>query len=107
MRDGQWTRAKSFDTFCPLGPWLALGLDPGALEISLRLNGETRQSSSTSAMIFAPAELVSFISGIMTLEAGDVILTGTPPGVGELTVGDEVEVEIGGIGTLRNRVTAP
>lgn len=107
VKDGQWTRAKSFDTFCPLGPWLALGLDPTDLEVSLRLNGERRQSSSTSAMIFPPAELLSFITGIMTLEAGDVILTGTPPGVGELTVGDLVEVEIEGIGTLRNSVVGP
>ncbi len=105
-RDGQWTRAKGYDTFCPLGPWLAVGIDPGGLRISLRLNGEVRQDSSTSAMLFSPAELLSFISGIMTLEAGDVILTGTPPGVGALASGDEVEVDIEGIGTLRNRVAS-
>lgn len=103
-KDGQWTRAKSFDTFCPLGPWLALDLDPGDLQVSLRLNGESRQCSRTSAMIFTPYELFSFISGIMTLQAGDVIITGTPPGVGEVKPGDEMEVEIEGIGILRNHV---
>jgi 2-keto-4-pentenoate hydratase/2-oxohepta-3-ene-1,7-dioic acid hydratase in catechol pathway len=104
VKDGQWTRAKSFDTFCPLGPWLALDLDPTDLRISLRLNGETRQSSRTSAMIFTPFELFSFISGIMTLNAGDVIITGTPPGVGEVAPGDDLEVEIEGIGVLHNHV---
>lgn len=103
-KDGQWTRAKSFDTFCPLGPWLALDLDPGDLQVALRLNGETRQCSRTSAMIFTPYELFSFISGIMTLKAGDVIITGTPPGVGEVNPGDDLEVEIEGIGILRNHV---
>lgn len=106
LKDGQWTRAKSFDTFCPLGPWLALGLDPGDLRIDLRLNGEVRQSSRTSEMIFPPAALIGFISRIMTLKPGDVIITGTPPGVGQVNDGDRLEVEIEGIGILRNSVEA-
>ncbi len=105
-RDGQWTRAKSFDTFCPLGPWLALDLDPTDLKVTLRLNGEDRQSSRTSEMIFPPAVLLSFISGIMTLKPGDVIITGTPPGVGQVKDGDRLEVEIEDIGVLRNSVAA-
>lgn len=103
-QDGQWGRAKSFDTFCPLGPYIETELDPDSLTIKARVNGQTRQDSSTAQMIFPVAELVSFISEVMTLEPGDVILTGTPPGVGEVHVGDEVEVEIGGIGILRNSV---
>ncbi len=105
-RDGQWTRAKSFDTFCPLGPFIETEADPGVLAVELRLNGETRQSSAASNMIFPPAELVAFISRIMTLYPGDVILTGTPPGVGDLHPGDTVEVDIEGIGLLRNTVIA-
>jgi 2-keto-4-pentenoate hydratase/2-oxohepta-3-ene-1,7-dioic acid hydratase in catechol pathway len=104
-RDGQWTRAKSFDTFCPLGPYIETETDPGDLVVELRLNGETRQSSAAYNMIFPPAELFSFISRIMTLYPGDVILTGTPPGVGDLHPGDTVEVEIEGIGILRNTIT--
>ncbi len=103
-RDGQWTRAKSFDTFCPLGPWIETAApDPGSL-VELVLNGEVRQSAPIADMIFPPLLLVSFVSGIMTLDAGDVILTGTPPGVGPLTAGDEVTVRIGGIGELVNTV---
>ncbi|HVN95341.1 MAG TPA: fumarylacetoacetate hydrolase family protein [Syntrophorhabdaceae bacterium] len=102
--DGQWTRAKSFDTFCPLGPRLASDVDPKNLSITTRVNGVVKQHSSTLNMIFDVFELVSFISGIMTLMPGDVIITGTPPGVGELHVGDEVEVEIEGIGVLKNAV---
>ncbi len=105
-KDGQWTRAKSFDTFCPIGPFLAVGIDPSDLEIKLLLNGKIRQHSSTREMIFSVFQLVSFVSGIMTLHPGDVILTGTPPGVGSLAVGDVVSVEIAGIGTLTNRVVA-
>lgn len=105
VRDGQWTRAKNFDTFCPLGPWVETELDPGDLSIELRLNGEVRQSSSTSRMIFGVPALVSFISGVMTLYPGDVILTGTPPGVGEVHPGDEVAVTIAGIGTLSVHVS--
>lgn len=102
--DGQWTRSKSYDTFCPLGPKVVTGIDPDDLMIKLYLNGEVRQSSSTSNMVFGVSELVSFISGIMTLLPGDVILTGTPVGVGEMKRGDTVEVEIEGIGRLRNKV---
>ena len=102
--DGQWTRAKSYDTFCPLGPKLVKKIDPNALSIKLYLNGQVKQSSSTSNMIFGVSELVSFISGIMTLLPGDVIITGTPTGVGEMKRGDTVEVEIEGIGKLKNKV---
>lgn len=104
--DGQWTRAKSFDTFCPLGPRIVSDMDPTALEIMTRVNGEMKQRSTTANMIFDVYDLVSFISGIMTLLPGDVIITGTPPGVGPLLPGDTVEVEIEGIGTLTNTVTA-
>ncbi|MCU0641950.1 MAG: fumarylacetoacetate hydrolase family protein [Candidatus Margulisbacteria bacterium] len=103
-KDGQWTRAKSFDTFCPLGPEIVTGIDPDNLTIKTFLNGELKQSSSTANMIFKVAEIVAFISGIMTLEPDDVILTGTPPGVGPLERGDMVVVEIAGIGRLENRV---
>ena len=103
-RDGQWTRAKGFDTFCPLGPFIETELDPAQLSIELRLDGELRQSSSTANMLFAPHELLSFISRIMTLFPGDVIMTGTPGGVGELRPGDSVEVAISGLDPLRNRV---
>ena len=104
IKDGQWTRAKSFDTFCPLGPFIETEADPGDLAIELKLNGETRQSSNTSNMAFSPAELLSFVSRIMTFYPGDVIMTGTPSGVGEVHPGDTVEVIIAGIGTLRNTV---
>jgi 2-keto-4-pentenoate hydratase/2-oxohepta-3-ene-1,7-dioic acid hydratase in catechol pathway len=102
-RDGQWTRAKSFDTFAPFGPWIAR-IDPSKVDIKTRLNGRTVQSSNTSDLIFDVPRLVQFISGVMTLEPGDVIATGTPPGVGQLLRGDEVEVEIEGIGVLKNSV---
>jgi len=105
-RDEQWTRAKGFDTFCPLGPAIATSLDPGKLIIRTRLNGEVRQEGPTSEMIFPVEVLLSAISAVMTLEPGDVILTGTPSGVGELHPGDTVEVEIEGIGTLTNLVEA-
>lgn len=103
-RDGQWTRAKSFDTFCPLGPHIETELDPGAVRIKLEQNGSVRQESSTAQMIFNVYELVSFISGVMTLLPGDVILTGTPPGVGPVAVGDSLAVTVDGIGRLDNRV---
>lgn len=106
-KDIQWTRSKSFDTFAPLGPYIAeLTLDVRNLAIKTRVNGELRQDSSTSNLIFDVPQLIEFISGIMTLERGDVIATGTPPGVGELFVGDEVEVEIENIGILKNSVIA-
>ena len=105
-QDAQWTRGKGFDTFCPLGPWIAVGLDASDLEVTCRVNGELRQRGRTSQMIFPPAYLVSYISQVMTLEPGDVILTGTPAGVGILHPGDVVEVEIEGIGVLRNPVVS-
>lgn len=103
-KDVQWTRAKSFDTFCPIGPVIEREIDPSNLDISLKLNGEVKQDSNTANMIFKPQRLVEFISGIMTLNPGDVIATGTPPGVGPINMGDVVEVEIDGIGVLRNFV---
>jgi len=106
--DGQWTRSKSFDTFCPLGPRIVSDIDPlDGLEITTKVNGLIKQHSSTKNMIFNVFELVSFISSIMTLMPGDIIITGTPPGVGPLNVGDIVEVEIEGIGVLRNNVIGP
>jgi 2-keto-4-pentenoate hydratase/2-oxohepta-3-ene-1,7-dioic acid hydratase in catechol pathway len=106
VRDGQWTRSKSFDTFCPLGPWVETEPPAGDDVIELVLNGEIRQSASLSDMIFSPQELVSFISQVMTLNRGDIILTGTPPGVGQLRAGDSVTVRIGGVGELNNTVAA-
>jgi len=103
-KDGQWTRAKSFDTFLPLGPYIIRDLDTEDLSVALRLNGVIKQSSSTRYLIFDVPALVSFISGVMTLNPGDVILTGTPGGVGPMAVGDTVEVEIEGIGKLINTV---
>jgi 2-keto-4-pentenoate hydratase/2-oxohepta-3-ene-1,7-dioic acid hydratase in catechol pathway len=104
--DGQWVRAKGFDTFCPLGPMLITDLDAGSLAIEARVNGELRQSSDTSQLIFDVPSLIAFISGVMTLLPGDVILTGTPAGVGPIVPGDIVAVTIAGIGTLTNTVTA-
>ncbi len=103
-RDGQWTRAKSFDTFSPLGPWIETELDPLDTNIEMWLNGKKVQASSTSNMIFDVFELVSFISQIMTLLPGDIIMTGTPPGVGSVQPGDTTEVRITGIGTLKNHI---
>ncbi len=103
-RDVQFTRAKGFDTFCPIGPCIETEIDPSDLALTTRVNGQIRQKARTSMMIFPCAVLVEFISSVMTLEAGDVILTGTPAGVGPLAAGDNVEVEIEGIGTLRNHV---
>jgi len=104
QKDGQWTRAKSFDTFCPIGPWMETDLDPANQKISMRVNGELKQDSNTRNMIFPVEELFSFISHIMTLNPGDVIATGTPPGVGQLHVGDVAESTVEGVGTLRNPV---
>ena len=102
--DVQWTRAKSFDTFCPLGPRIVKDINPDKLDIKLYLNGERKQSSNTSNMIFSVKEIVSFVSKIMTLLPGDVIITGTPPGVGPMKKGDKVQVELEGIGKLENEV---
>jgi 2-keto-4-pentenoate hydratase/2-oxohepta-3-ene-1,7-dioic acid hydratase in catechol pathway len=104
QKDGQWTRSKSFDTFCPLGPWIVTNLNPSRLAITCRVNDQVRQSGDTADMVFKVWDLVSFISRVMTLEPGDVIMTGTPAGVGPLLPGDVVEVEIKGIGTLENKV---
>jgi 2-keto-4-pentenoate hydratase/2-oxohepta-3-ene-1,7-dioic acid hydratase in catechol pathway len=102
--DGQWGRAKGFDTFCPLGPWIVTDLDADDLAISCRVNGEVRQDGRTSDLVRGVDELVSWISNVMTLLPGDVILTGTPAGVGPLVEGDSVSVSISSIGTLTNRV---
>ena len=105
-KDKQWTRAKSFDTFCPLGPWIETELDPSTLNISCEVNDEVKQSSNTKEMIRGVHEMVSWISKVMTLIPGDVILTGTPAGVGPIVAGDSVSVTIQGIGTLTNPVVA-
>jgi 2-keto-4-pentenoate hydratase/2-oxohepta-3-ene-1,7-dioic acid hydratase in catechol pathway len=105
--DSQWTRGKGFDTFCPLGPWIVAGIgekEIGELEISCTVNGERRQRANTKQMVFSPAFLIAFITQVMTLEPGDVIMTGTPSGVGPLHPGDSVEVSIDGVGTLTNQV---
>ncbi|HET9626416.1 MAG TPA: fumarylacetoacetate hydrolase family protein [Kofleriaceae bacterium] len=105
-KDGQWVRSKGFDTFCPLGPRIVAGLDPRNLAIRTRVNGVVKQDSSTSDLIFDVAHLIAFVSEHMTLEVGDVIATGTPSGVGNVSPGDEVEIEIEGIGVLKNPVIA-
>ena len=106
QRDGQWTRAKSFDGFCPLGPWIETELDADDVEVRCTVNGEVRQSARTSQLAFGPSVLIEFISRVMTLLPGDVILTGTPAGVGPLQPGDRVEVEVEGLGVLQNEVTS-
>jgi 2-keto-4-pentenoate hydratase/2-oxohepta-3-ene-1,7-dioic acid hydratase in catechol pathway len=103
-KDGQWTRAKGFDTFCPLGPWIETDADPADLEITTSVNGEVRQHSRTSLLLHDVRTLVSYVSAVMTLLPGDVLLTGTPAGVGPLHKGDEVSVTIQSIGTLTNPV---
>jgi 2-keto-4-pentenoate hydratase/2-oxohepta-3-ene-1,7-dioic acid hydratase in catechol pathway len=106
FQDVQWARAKGFDTFCPLGPAIETELDPADLMITCTVNGQLRQMASTRDMIFPVANVIAFISSVMTLEPGDVVLTGTPAGVGPLVDGDQVTVEIEGIGTLTNPVRA-
>lgn len=103
-RDGQWTRSKGFDTFCPLGPWIETDFDPADTMVTCHVNGEMRQMASTRDMVFGINQLIPFISSIMTLEPGDVIMTGTPAGVSPLHAGDVVEVTVEGLGTLRNTV---
>lgn len=104
--DGQWTRAKSFDTFCPLGPWIETELDPTNLDLTCEVNDEVRQSGNTRDLVRSAHEMVAFISSVMTLLPGDVILTGTPAGVGPIVAGDLVTATIEGIGTLSNSVVA-
>ena len=103
-KDGQWTRGKSFDTFCPIGPWIVTDIDPSQLDIQLLLNGEVKQSSNTQYFITSVPKLVSFISQVMTLYPGDIVLTGTPEGVGPMQSGDEVIVKIQAIGELHNTI---
>jgi 2-keto-4-pentenoate hydratase/2-oxohepta-3-ene-1,7-dioic acid hydratase in catechol pathway len=108
--DGQWTRAKGFDSFCPLGPWIETDLDPHDFEqgraVQTHLNGDLVQDGSTEDLVFDIPTLVAHITSVMTLLPGDVILTGTPDGVGPMQVGDEVEVSVAGVGTLTNRVVS-
>ena len=104
--DSQWTRAKGFDTFCPIGPWIDTEFDASDAVITCRVNGQPRQMASTHDLVFPIPVLVAYISSVMTLEAGDLIFTGTPSGVGPLKAGDEVVVEIEGLGVLRNPVRA-
>jgi 2-keto-4-pentenoate hydratase/2-oxohepta-3-ene-1,7-dioic acid hydratase in catechol pathway len=101
-KDGQWTRAKSFDTFCPLGPILVAGLNVSSLAVECRVNGELKQKSNTDNLIFKPLQILKFISSVMTLTPGDLILTGTPAGIGPLKSGDKVEVKIEQLGELNN-----
>jgi 2-keto-4-pentenoate hydratase/2-oxohepta-3-ene-1,7-dioic acid hydratase in catechol pathway len=103
-RDGQWTRAKGFDTFCPLGPWMETGTNPADLDLTTTVNGAVRQQARTSELLWNVPELVAYVSQVMTLLPGDVLLTGTPAGGGPLTAGDQVSVTIESIGTLTNRV---
>lgn len=105
-RDGQWTRSKSFDTFCPLGPWILKSAETKGRRIETRLNGRVVQSATTDLMIFPVARLISHISRFASLRPGDVVATGTPAGVGPMLPGDMVEVDIEGIGVLRNRAAA-
>ena len=105
-KDGQWARAKGFDTFCPLGPWIETDVDPADLELTTIVNGEIRQNSRTSLLLHNVTALVAYVTAVMTLLPGDVLLTGTPAGVGPLKDGDEVSVTIESIGTLTNGVTS-
>ncbi|MGD1991857.1 MAG: fumarylacetoacetate hydrolase family protein, partial [Anaerolineae bacterium] len=108
-RDGQWTRAKGFDTFCPVGPWVVTGVpedELADLEVVCRVNRAVRQAGWVAEMAFSPADLIAYAASVMTLEPGDLILTGTPAGVGSLNPGDVVEVDVEGVGILRNPVRA-
>jgi 2-keto-4-pentenoate hydratase/2-oxohepta-3-ene-1,7-dioic acid hydratase in catechol pathway len=105
-KDGQWARAKGFDGSCPLGPWIRTELDPNDVGIETRLNGERKQSARTTDMVFGVATLVEFVTEFMTLLPGDVLMTGTPEGVGPLAPGDVVEVEVEGLGVLRNEAAS-
>jgi 2-keto-4-pentenoate hydratase/2-oxohepta-3-ene-1,7-dioic acid hydratase in catechol pathway len=104
--EGQWTRAKGFDTFCPVGPWVTVGLDWSDLRVQCRVNGAVKQDGRTRDQVFPVPRLLAFICAGMTLEPGDVVTTGTPAGVGPIRAGDTVEVEVEGVGVLRNEVRA-
>jgi len=104
-KDGQWTRAKGFDTFCPIGPWIETEIDPSDAIISCYVNDEMRQMASTREMVFNIRQLIAFISSVMTLEPGDTIFTGTPAGVGVILPGDHIKITIEGIGSLENTVS--
>jgi len=104
--DSQWSRAKGFDTFCPVGPWIETDIDPANVSVETRLNGEVKQKGNTADMAFPVAFLIRYISEIMTLYPGDLIATGTPAGVSRMKPGDIVEVEVAGIGVLRNQVVS-
>ena len=105
-KDGQWNRGKGFDTFCPLGPWIETGFTPASQKIITKLNGEIKQSEAISSMIFKIPTIIEFITSVMTLLPGDVILTGTPAGIGPMPAGSEISVEIEGIGVLSNKVSS-
>lgn len=105
-KDGQWSRAKGFDTFCPLGPWIDTEFIPGNQKISATLNGEVKQSAELSAMIFKVPTIIEFVTNVMTLLPGDVILTGTPAGIGPMPAGSTISVSIEGLGTLTNKVSS-
>jgi len=105
-KDGQWARAKGFDSFCPLGPWIETDFDPGDVEVRTELNGEVKQRGRTSLMMFDVPTIIAYVTSFMTLLPGDVVLTGTPAGVGPMLPGDDVAVTIEGLGTLRNRVVS-
>ena len=104
--DGQWSRAKGYDSFCPLGPWLETELEIGDLRITTKLNGDVKQDARTAQIVHKVPSLIAYVTACMTLLPGDVILTGTPEGVGPMSIGDEVSVEIEGIGQLTNKVVA-
>lgn len=105
-KDGQWTRAKGFDTFCPLGPWIETEFIPGDQKISATLNGEIKQSSMLSEMIFKVPKIIEFVTNVMTLLPGDIILTGTPAGIGPMPAGSTISISIDGLGTLTNKVSS-
>lgn len=101
---GQWVQGKGYDTYCPLGPVIETELDPGKVQVQSRLNGEPRQSASTDVLIFSVPYLISYVSKVMTLNPGDIIMTGTPHGVGPMKDGDTIEIDVEGVGVLRNPV---
>lgn len=104
--DGQWSRAKGYDSFCPLGPWVETELDPAATRVTTTLNGDVRQDAKTDLLLHDVPTLIAYVSAVMTLLPGDVLLTGTPAGVGPMEVGDEVSVTVDGVGTLTNTVVS-